>query len=126
MGIAAVSNNFSLARMFKAVGDGCIASSDAAWRPGWPHLPADHGWSAGARLFPAGDAATAPTESWPTVYCDDNFERLARAKELAAQRVECAGDDRPAWCSTAAADLPAHRSENLEELSISLEALNGI
>ncbi len=87
-GIVAVSNNFSLARMVEPVWEGCLAASDPesrAWfmRTQMPLLA----WSSQARGFfvhgdPANTADPSLVASW---YSEDNFQRLARAKELAAQ-----------------------------------------
>jgi predicted dehydrogenase/aryl-alcohol dehydrogenase-like predicted oxidoreductase len=89
VGFAAVSNNFSLARMVRPVWDGCIAASDGesrAWltRTQLPLMP----WSSQARgFFVVGDPSYLKDESLATCwYSDDNFQRLARAKELAAIR----------------------------------------
>ena len=101
---AAVSNNFSLARMVEPVWSGCVAASTADWRA-WleaeqmPLFP----WSSQARGFftPRFDAVSAATASnvaagfgnqpsddemrrcW---FADDNFQRRARAVELAERR----------------------------------------
>ena len=98
---AAVSNNFSLARMVEPVWSGCVAASTIPWRE-WleaeqmPLFP----WSSQARGFftPRFDAVRAQTSSnvaahfgnqpsddemrrcW---FADDNFQRRARALELA-------------------------------------------
>ena len=101
---AAVSNNFSLARMADPVWAGCIAASDAEWRT-W--LEAEQmalfPWSSQARGFFTDrfDAIRAASESdvearfgnqpsdaelvrcW---FADDNFQRRARAVELAEER----------------------------------------
>jgi len=85
-GIAAVSNNFSLARMIEAPWDGCIAAKDQesrAWfmQTGMPLLA----WSSQAQGF----FALGETPEWPSQWMarcwssDDNYRRLARAKELA-------------------------------------------
>jgi predicted dehydrogenase/aryl-alcohol dehydrogenase-like predicted oxidoreductase len=85
-GVAAISNNFSLARMVDPVWPGCLSSSDPTWR-GWlterqmPLMP----WSSQARGFfvpgHAGDAEQV--RCWNS---DDNFRRLDRARRLAADR----------------------------------------
>lgn len=101
---AAVSNNFSLARMVEPVWSGCVAASTIPWRE-WleaermPLFP----WSSQARGFftPRFDAVRAQTSSnvaahfgnqpsddemrrcW---FADDNFQRRARALELAQRR----------------------------------------
>jgi len=101
---AAVSNNFSLARMVDPVWKGCVAASDAEWRT-W--LEAEQmalfPWSSQARGFFTNrfDAIRAASRSdvearygnqpsdaelvrcW---FADDNFERRARAVELASER----------------------------------------
>ena len=88
-GFAAVSNNFSLARMVDPVWRGCIHASDAAsraWftRTQMPLMP----WSSQARGFfvradPADKSDSSLVRCW---YSEDNFRRLARARELAARR----------------------------------------
>ncbi len=89
-GFAALSNNFSLARMVEPPWDGCLSASDAASRA-WltqtqlPLLP----WSSQARGFFSGRARPddrSDAELARCWYSDDNFERLARATELARQR----------------------------------------
>jgi len=88
-GFAAVSNNFSLARMIKPVWGGCIAASDAESRRWFKRTQMPlFAWSSQARgFFTVGDPSYRADESlvqcW---YSDDNFQRLARVKELAARR----------------------------------------
>jgi aryl-alcohol dehydrogenase-like predicted oxidoreductase len=82
---AAVSNNFSLARMVKPVWAGCI-SADPLWHKR-QQLPL-FAWSSQARGFfvlgdPGYTADKSLAECW---YSDDNFQRQARVKELAAKR----------------------------------------
>jgi len=87
-GITAVSNNLSLARMVEPLWDGCISFSDPesmAWlkKTQIPIMP----WSSQGRgFFVHGDPANTKTamlvRCW---YADDNFERLKRAKQLAAE-----------------------------------------
>lgn len=87
-GIAAVSNNFSLARMAEPVWEGSLAASDPqsrAWfeKTQMPLLA----WSSQARGFFArgnrDDRSDAElVKSW---YCADNFERLERARQLAGE-----------------------------------------
>jgi aryl-alcohol dehydrogenase-like predicted oxidoreductase len=88
-GFAALSNNFSLARMIKPVWDGCLSFSDPASRL-WleerriPLFP----WSSQARGFfvradPEDRSDPSLAECW---YSEDNFRRLARARELAERR----------------------------------------
>jgi len=87
-GIAAVSNNFSLARMVEPVWAGSLAASDPEWRAwleqtGTPLL----GWSSQARGFfvrgnPEDLSDASLVQSW---YCEDNFRRLKRARKLAAE-----------------------------------------
>jgi len=101
---AALSNNFSLARMVDPVWPGCVAASDAEWRA-W--LTAEQvalfPWSSQARGFftsrfdeiraARGKGADGLFGNQPSdaelVRCwfgDDNFERRARAVELAGER----------------------------------------
>ena len=87
--LAAVSNNFSLARMVDAPWHGCLSASEPEWRAwlertGTVLMP----WSSQARGFfvrgDAGDRSDAElVRCW---YADDNFERLKRARELAESR----------------------------------------
>ena len=101
---AAVSNNFSLARMVQPVWPGCVAASDADWRA-WlaeeqmPLFP----WSSQARGFftERFDALRTDAASGVDVgfghqpsddevrrcwFAEDNFARRARAVELAARK----------------------------------------
>ena len=101
---AAVSNNFSLARMVDPVWPGCVAASTADWRA-WleaeqmPLLP----WSSQARGFftPRFDAVRderasnidagfgnqpSDDEMRRCWFAEDNFERRQRAVELAQER----------------------------------------
>jgi len=91
LGLAALSNNFSLARMVDPVWAGCVSSSDPVWRE-WltgrqmPLMP----WSSQARGFfvpgradPADRSDARLARSW---YSADNFRRLERARLLAGER----------------------------------------
>ena len=86
-GFSAISNNFSLARMVEAPWAGCLASSDQRWRK-WlteTQMPL-LGWSSQAQGFVAGKADPDDRSDAELVRCwysDDNFQRLARAGELA-------------------------------------------
>jgi len=85
-GVAAISNNFSLARMVDPVWPGCIAASDPEWRA-WltehqvPLMP----WSSQARGFFLDGRAEDPevVRCWRS---EDNLRRLERARQLAAGR----------------------------------------
>ncbi len=90
-GFSVVSNNFSLARMVNPVWGGCIAASDPESRKWFKETQtALLSWSSQARGFFLPDRA-APEKlddkelarCW---YSDDNFQRLARAKELAQKK----------------------------------------
>ena len=88
-GFSAVSNNFSLARMIDAVWGGCIAAGDAESRAWFKQTQIPLlSWSSQARtFFVPGKAAPDKREDEELVRCwysDDNFQRLARANELAA------------------------------------------
>jgi aryl-alcohol dehydrogenase-like predicted oxidoreductase len=88
-GMGGVSNNFSLARMVKPVWDGCIAASEPAFRAWFEQTRTPlFAWSSQARgFFVRGDPAfTADAELSNAWYSDDNFERLRRARELAATK----------------------------------------
>jgi predicted dehydrogenase/aryl-alcohol dehydrogenase-like predicted oxidoreductase len=90
-GLAAVSNNLSLARMVEPVWAGCVSSSDPVWRA-WlterqmPVMP----WSSQARgFFVAGRADPADRSDAELARCwysDDNFRRLERVERLARER----------------------------------------
>jgi len=89
-GFAALSNNFSLARMVEPVWAGCLTASDPdtrAWlaRTQTPLFP----WSSQARGFFAG-RARPDDHSDPELarcwYSEDNFRRLERVNALAAER----------------------------------------
>ena len=89
-GFSAISNNFSLARMIQAPWEGCLSASAPEFRA-WltqtqmPLFP----WSSQARGFflddtsPDFDADPERVRCW---FSDDNFERLHRARALAAER----------------------------------------
>lgn len=89
-GFAAISNNFSLARMIDPVWAGCISASDArsrAWlqETQMPIMP----WSSQARGFFTGRAHPDDFSDAELVRCwysEDNFQRLARVNELAKKR----------------------------------------
>lgn len=86
-GFAAVSNNFSLARMIDPVWSGCIAASDPASR-GWferTQMPM-FAWSSQARGFFTDRSAPDKLDDGDLARCwysDDNFERKRRVMELA-------------------------------------------
>jgi predicted dehydrogenase/aryl-alcohol dehydrogenase-like predicted oxidoreductase len=85
-GISTVSNNFSLARMIEAPWNGCVSASDPASREWFlrTRLPL-MSWSSQAQGF----FALGDSPEWPSLWMarcwssDDNYQRLARAKELA-------------------------------------------
>jgi predicted dehydrogenase/aryl-alcohol dehydrogenase-like predicted oxidoreductase len=88
--LAAISNNFSLARMVQPVWAGCVAASDSVSRE-WlvrtqtPLMP----WSSQARGFFTERAAPDKQEDRDLVRCwysEDNFRRKQRVNELAARR----------------------------------------
>lgn len=88
-GFAAVSNHFGLARALAVPWEGCrhvTDDEDRRWfeRTGTPLFP----WSSQARGFFTGRAAPddhSDPELVRCYYSDGNFERLARARKLAAQ-----------------------------------------
>ncbi len=90
-GFSALSDNFSLARMVEPPWAGCVAASDERskdWlvRRQLPLMP----WSSQARgFFAPGRAARDDLSDAELVRCwysDGNFERLERARSLAAER----------------------------------------
>jgi aryl-alcohol dehydrogenase-like predicted oxidoreductase len=90
-GFSVVSNNFSLARMVNPVWGGCIAASDPESRAWFRQTQLSLlSWSSQARgFFLPGRAAPDKLEDKELVKCwysDDNFQRLARAKELAEKK----------------------------------------
>ncbi len=89
-GFAAVSNNFSLARMVNPVWTACLASSEPSYRQ-W-HLETQMplmSWSSQARGFftdrsgPHKKHDQLMVNAW---YSDDNFERKRRAEALANEK----------------------------------------
>ncbi|MDA1045287.1 MAG: aldo/keto reductase [Verrucomicrobia bacterium] len=89
-GFSALSNNFSLARMVKAPWDDCLSASDAESRQ---CLVANKvplfAWSSQAQGFFVPEISGPDKPGFGYAYCwysDDNFERLKRAKILAAKR----------------------------------------
>ncbi len=89
VGLTAVSNNFSLARMVTPVWSGSISSSDAASKQWLDRTQtAIFAWSSQARgFFARGDRAfVADAELKRCWYADDNFERLSRVQVLAHER----------------------------------------
>jgi predicted dehydrogenase/aryl-alcohol dehydrogenase-like predicted oxidoreductase len=89
-GFAAISNNFSLARMVAPVWEGCIAASDPDFRA-WltkTQMPVI-GWSSQARGFFT-DRARPDDVSDPELarcwYSEDNFGRQERAKKMARKK----------------------------------------
>jgi aryl-alcohol dehydrogenase-like predicted oxidoreductase len=89
-GFAAVSNNFSLARMIEPPWPGCLLSSDPASRAWFEkkRIPL-FAWSSQARGFFTGRAHPEDRSDPGLVRCwysDDNFQRLERAKELAEKK----------------------------------------
>jgi aryl-alcohol dehydrogenase-like predicted oxidoreductase len=88
-GMVAMSNNLALAVMIDAVWAGCLTANQPdylAWheKQQMPILA----WSSQARgFFVAGDPANmADQEMVRCWYSPENFERLKRAKELAAKK----------------------------------------
>jgi aryl-alcohol dehydrogenase-like predicted oxidoreductase len=86
---AAISNNFSLARMIEAPWAGCMASSDKVSREWFEKTQTPlMSWSSlGKGFFVWGDRDKLSNEEivrcW---YSDDNFKRLDRTRELAAKK----------------------------------------
>jgi predicted dehydrogenase/aryl-alcohol dehydrogenase-like predicted oxidoreductase len=90
-GFAAVSNNFSLARLIEPMWPGCISSSDPASREWFTKTQTPLlAWSSQARgFFVPGRAApdkTGDREMVRSWYSDDNFERQRRVFQLAQQK----------------------------------------
>jgi len=88
-GFAAVSNNFSLARMVEPPWGGCISASDKQSRQWFEKTQtALFAWSSQARgFFVLGDPKfTSDKELVRCWYAEDNFKRLERVKELSKKR----------------------------------------
>jgi predicted dehydrogenase/aryl-alcohol dehydrogenase-like predicted oxidoreductase len=90
-GFSVVSNNFSLARMVNPPWGGCVSSSDPASRAWFEqHQLALLSWSSQARgFFLPERSAPDKTDDKELVRCwyaEDNFQRQARAIELARQK----------------------------------------
>lgn len=90
-GFAAVSNNFSLARMVNPPWAGCISASGPAEREWFTRTQIPLlAWSSQARgFFVPGRAAPDKLDDPQLARCwysDDNFQRLRRVSQLAAQR----------------------------------------
>lgn len=87
-GFAAVSNNFSLARMVDPVWAGCVAASDAGSRAWFTKTQtALFAWSSQARGFFTERADRRDdAELVRCWFAEDNFARRKRATELAQQR----------------------------------------
>lgn len=90
-GFAAVSNNFSLARMVAPPWRGCIAASEPEYRQ-WheeTQMPL-FAWSSQARGFFVPDRAHPEKHDEPDLvrcwYSDDNFRRQTHCFELAARK----------------------------------------
>jgi predicted dehydrogenase/aryl-alcohol dehydrogenase-like predicted oxidoreductase len=96
-----LNNNFSLARMVVGVWDGCIAASDPESRAWLERTQTTHfAWSSQARgFFVRGDPGFRSdwelTRSW---YCDDNFERLRRARLVSEKLGVTANNVALAYC----------------------------
>jgi predicted dehydrogenase/aryl-alcohol dehydrogenase-like predicted oxidoreductase len=89
-GFAAVSNNLSLARMIEPPWPGCLASSDSESRDWFSRTGVSlFAWSSQGRGFFTGRAHPDDHSDPGLVRCwysEDNFQRLARAEELAQKK----------------------------------------
>jgi aryl-alcohol dehydrogenase-like predicted oxidoreductase len=85
-----VSNNFSLARMVSPVWTGCVSATDPAFKQWLAETQTSLlAWSSQSRGFFTDRAHPDKREDEELVRCwysDDNFERRARAVELAGQK----------------------------------------
>jgi predicted dehydrogenase/aryl-alcohol dehydrogenase-like predicted oxidoreductase len=90
IGFAALSNNFSLARMIDPVWGGCVTASDKESRAWLQETgTALFAWSSQARGFftpRAGEDKLSDPELVRCWYSPDNFQRRQRAIELAAKK----------------------------------------
>ena len=127
-GFAAISNNFSLARMIEPPWAGCRSASDPETRA-WltesqtPLMP----WSSQARGFFTGRAKPDDHSDPELVRCwyaDDNFERLARVERFAAEREVPTVAVALAWVlHQPFPTFPLIGPRTLEETRTSMEAL---
>lgn len=90
-GFAAVSNNFSLARMVEPPWAGCVSASDSGSREWFSKTKIPLlAWSSQARGFFLRNRAAPGKFDDPELvrcwYSEDNFERLRRVNEMAAKR----------------------------------------
>lgn len=127
-GFSAVSNNFSLARMVAAPWDGCLSSTDEASRQWFTKTQMPLlAWSSLAKGFfvyadPNNQSNQMLVNCW---YCEDNFERLRRARELAAKKgVEAVQIALAYVLHQPFPVFPLIGPERLHELMVSLDALD--
>jgi len=86
LGLTAVSNNFSLARMLQVPWAGCVTNSDAESRAWFTNTQISlMPWSSQAmgffvRAYPNDRSDAKLVRCW---YSEDNFQRLERTKEMA-------------------------------------------
>jgi predicted dehydrogenase/aryl-alcohol dehydrogenase-like predicted oxidoreductase len=127
-GFAAVSNQFSLARMLEPMWTGCVSSGDAAWRAWLAQTQtALMPWSSQAAGFfvrgnPDDRADNDFVRCW---YSDDNFQRLERAKQLAKKRsVEPTAIALAYVLAQPFPTFPSIGPRTLEETRTSLQALD--
>jgi len=89
-GYPVVSNNFSLAGLVEPMWSGCISSSDPDSKKWFEKNRLSlFSWSSQARGFFSGRADPLDKSDAELVrcwYCDDNFKKLERAKELAKKK----------------------------------------
>jgi aryl-alcohol dehydrogenase-like predicted oxidoreductase/predicted dehydrogenase len=129
-GFVAVSNQYSLARMVEAPWAGCLASNTPEWRE-WHERTgtALFAWSSQARgFFVDGLASPENREDAELARCwysPGNFERLARAKELAKGKGVSAINVALAWVlHQAFPTFALIGPRTLNELASSLAALD--
>jgi aryl-alcohol dehydrogenase-like predicted oxidoreductase/predicted dehydrogenase len=127
-GFSAVSNNFSLARMVEPVWEGCIAATDPRSRQWFTetNIPLMAWSSLAGGFFVYGDPSDQSDRHlaghW---YSDDNFQRLERARELAAKRGVPPVVVAMAYVLCQPFPIfPLFGPQTLEELRISLSALD--
>jgi predicted dehydrogenase/aryl-alcohol dehydrogenase-like predicted oxidoreductase len=128
-GMSFLSNNFTLARMIEPPWAGCMSASTPEFRA-WlaekqiPLLP----WSSQARGFFLDDTSPdfkADPERVRCWFSDDNFERLARARELAKKHGVMAINIALAYVLRQPfPTFPLIGPRNLNELRTSLPALD--
>ena len=128
VGFSAISNNFSLARMVEAPWDGCISASDPESRKWFAKTQTPlMAWSStGQGFFVRGDKNNQTDQGFVKIwYSEDNFQRLERAKELAAKKGVSPVQIAMAYVlSQPFPTFALFGPQNINEMNTSIQALN--